>query len=41
MVEADAVLTLLSQIEADFQLSFVPMPASIVGTGPSTRRKGK
>jgi hypothetical protein len=32
---------LLSEIEAEFQLSFVPRPTSILGVGPSTHRRGK
>ena len=38
--QAVEVNRLLSQIEAEFQLSFVPRPAALLPTGPSTR-KGK
>lgn len=40
--QAHDVNLLLTKIEAEFQLSFVPKPAALMPTGPSTRkRKGK
>ena len=38
--QAMQVHALLDMIEADYELSFVPRPASIQTTGPSTRKKG-
>lgn len=40
MAQVDRAIPVLNKIEADFELSFVPKPAAILGTGPSTR-KGK
>lgn len=42
MNHVDAALPLLDTIEAEYQLSFVPRPASIQTTGPATHKgKGK
>jgi len=39
MEQVMEVHSLLAKVEADFELSFVPMPKSILGSGPSTRKR--